>query len=138
MGVREYPSWLYNQSGVIPWRRCDGGIEILLITSIRRGRWIIPKGVVEPDMTPGESARKEAFEEGGIDGVLSGFSMGSYRYRKWGGICTVEVYILRVTHIFDEWPESDQRKRQWFPLETAAELIEEPTLKTMIHNLSKL
>ena len=38
-----------RQSGVIPYRVRKGNLEILLITSRRERRWIIPKGIIEPD-----------------------------------------------------------------------------------------
>ena len=46
---------LYRQSGVIPFRRRGAAIEILLITSRSGKRWVVPKGSVEPDLTPAES-----------------------------------------------------------------------------------
>jgi 8-oxo-dGTP pyrophosphatase MutT (NUDIX family) len=51
----------FEQSGVIPYRRAITGWEFLLITSRNARRWLIPKGLVEPDLTPVESAIKEAF-----------------------------------------------------------------------------
>ena len=50
---------LILQSGVIPYRWRDGRLEVLLITSMRSGDWIVPKGLIEPDMTAHDSAAKE-------------------------------------------------------------------------------
>jgi len=33
-----------QQSGVITYRKKQGKLEILLITSRNKGRWIVPKG----------------------------------------------------------------------------------------------
>src|SRR5210317_1534724 len=49
-----------RQSGVIPYRVRKGNLEILLITSRRERRWIIPKGIIEPDYSARNSAAKEA------------------------------------------------------------------------------
>jgi 8-oxo-dGTP pyrophosphatase MutT (NUDIX family) len=68
---------LYQQSGVIPYRRVQNQLEILLITSIRRGRWIIPKGLVEPHLSPAESACQEAWEEAGVVGQVDSKPLGS-------------------------------------------------------------
>ena len=79
----------YEQSGVVPYRWLEGRLEVLLITSLRRGRWIIPKGIVEPDMTPAESAAMEAFEEAGVKGRVGTEPIGEYTVNKWGGVCGV-------------------------------------------------
>ena len=62
---------IYRQSGILPYKFVDGNIFLLLITSRKGNRWIIPKGIVEPHLTPVESASQEAFEEAGIEGALS-------------------------------------------------------------------
>ncbi len=49
--MRTQPDYFYNQSAVIPFRFRRDKLEVLLITSRRRKRWIIPKGIVEQDLT---------------------------------------------------------------------------------------
>jgi len=62
------PTFLVERSGVIPYGRRDGAVEVLLITSSDGQHWVIPKGVIEPGMSAAESAAKEAYEEAGIRG----------------------------------------------------------------------
>ncbi len=38
------PEWMYRQSAVIPRRDGTGGPELLLITSRKKKRWVLPKG----------------------------------------------------------------------------------------------
>lgn len=64
------------QSGVIPYRRTNHQLEVLLITSRRRARWIIPKGCIDVHPDPARSACQEAYEEAGIRGDLSGAALG--------------------------------------------------------------
>jgi len=45
------PVIIIQQSAVIPYQIVDGEIEIMVITSSTGKRWVIPKGLVEPDMT---------------------------------------------------------------------------------------
>jgi 8-oxo-dGTP pyrophosphatase MutT (NUDIX family) len=104
----------------------------MLITSRRRGRWIIPKGVVDPGSTPQESALKEAYEEAGIKGEASAEGLGEYEYNKWGGVCEVKVYLMRVTSVLDAWPESGSRARDWMTVEGAAKAVKEQGLKELI------
>ena len=57
----------------------------LLVTSRKGTRRVLPKGVVEPDLSPAASAAKEALEEAGICGPIDHEPLGTYQYRKWGG-----------------------------------------------------
>lgn len=130
--MRTRPWWFYNQSGVIAYRRKGEDVEILLITSRRGGRWIIPKGVVDLGRTPQESALNEAYEEAGIEGEASGEPLGEYEYEKWGGVCKVRVYLMRVERVLDNWPESGARQRRWSAVASAAQSVKEPGLKEII------
>lgn len=115
------PEYFYRQSGVIPYRIRNGELQVLLITSRKSGKWIIPKGVVEPYMTPQESAAQEAYEEAGIFGRVADNPMGNYQMKKWNGVCTVMVYPMLVLKEYDDWMEKGLRKRKWMSAEQAAE-----------------
>ena len=131
-------SWIYNQSGVIPFRFHQEELEILLITSRRKKRWVIPKGIIEGDLSPQESAAKEAFEEAGVSGVVHTQMVGQYQYKKWGGTCTVKVYLLEVKETLDDWPEAFFRERKWVTVSQAQNHIEEEDLKKIIARLPEL
>ena len=126
------PAWLYTQSAAIVWRRAADELEVLLVTSVRRGRWIVPKGVVERQMTPAESARKEAWEEAGVDGKISSRVIGVYQYEKWGGLCSVAVYLMELTSEEDDWPERKVRRRRWMSFKKAMKAIENPDLSEIL------
>jgi len=134
MAATNIPAWLYRQSAVIPFRVRNGKIEILLITT-RKGRWIVPKGVIEADLSASHSAAKEAREEAGVSGVLHDHLIGRYAYEKWGGTCRVQVYLLRVTKVFKTWEEDDFRVRAWLSLNEATARVAEPALKRMLKRL---
>lgn len=120
---------------MIPYRIAEGKLEILLITTSRRKRWIIPKGFVERAMTPASSAVKEAREEAGVLGTVVGAAIGSYEYRKWGCTCRVEVFPMRVETVLENWQEARLRKRQWMSVSKAIKHLESPDLKQMLKNL---
>lgn len=130
-------SW-YRQSGVVPVRWKDGLPQVLLVTSRRGKRWVIPKGVVEEDLSPARSAAKEAWEEAGITGTVSRARIGRYAYEKWGGFCTVTVFLLEVREVLREWPEKASRRRKWFSSEKAAARVAEPELQEIIVSVGKL
>ena len=130
--MKRRPPWFYQQSGVIPYRDVQGAIEVLLVTSRRRARWIIPKGLIDLGSTAEDSACKEAYEEAGIIGEMSPRPIGEYQYRKWGGICTVKVFVLKVHTVLEAWPEALQRRRRWMTAAAAAQAVEEPQLRDLI------
>jgi phosphohistidine phosphatase len=133
--VKTAPLWFYKQAGVIPYRPTGTGVEILLITS-KGGHWIIPKGIIDPGETPIESACKEAYEEAGVEGHADLQMIGKYEYRKWGGICTVQVFGLEVIRVLHSWPEADIRQRKWFCKEEAFNAVRQRALKEIIRNFS--
>ena len=126
---------IFLQSGVIPFRDSLNHLEVLLVTSRSNKRWIIPKGLIEPGLSPEDSALQEAYEEAGIRGQIVGALLGEYQYRKWGGICNVSVYPMKVTKILESWPESSMRFRQWYKLEDSIAKIREQELKNLIKKL---
>ena len=105
-----------EQSGVIPYRFKKGKLEVMLVTARRRNRWVIPKGLIPWQMTPADSASKEAWEEAGIWGEIAAMPLGCYEDRKWGLPALVTVYPLAVEHVLDVWPEMRLRRRKWFSL----------------------
>ncbi|NIQ08741.1 NUDIX hydrolase, partial [candidate division KSB1 bacterium] len=110
---------IYDQSAVIPFRFEEDDLQVMLITTRRSKRWIIPKGLIEDDMTADESAEMEAFEEAGIRGHVYPEVIGEYEYQKWGGICRVKVFLMKVESVLEEYPESF-RTRRWMTAEEAA------------------
>ncbi|HFB2048173.1 MAG: NUDIX domain-containing protein [Hyphomicrobiaceae bacterium] len=75
---------LRQQAGALVYRLCnDQKIEILLVTSKKKGYWSIPKGHIEPGEKMPSAAAREALEEAGIKGEVSIHSLGSYVKKKF-------------------------------------------------------
>lgn len=123
-----------RQSGVIPYRVRKGNLEILLITSRKERRWIIPKGIIKPQYSARNSAAKEALEEAGVKGAVHDRLLGIYRHRKWGRTCTVKVFPMRVTRVYKVWDEAD-RDREWVSLKKALKMISNDGLKQVVMKL---
>ena len=85
--------------------------------------WGIPKGFLDPGDTPADAALREAYEEAGLAGRLTGDAIGSYTYRKRGSRYTVAVFLMEVVHEEPTWPEQWLRVRQWFGLEDGMSLL---------------
>jgi len=133
---RERPAYYYTQSAAIPFRRTAQGKEILIVRSSSGRHWVVPKGIVEPGLSPGDSARVEAEEEAGVRGEISEQPVGHYTYAKWGATCDVAVYTLSVTEeiAFENWEEK-HRQRKWVPLAEAASMVNQPALRPILLGL---
>lgn len=130
-----------TQYAALPWRRREGALEILLITSRETRRWVIPKGWPIEDTKPGPSAAREAFEEAGVIGLPSRKRMGVYHYDKRlrsGRLqhVRVQVYLLEVREQAEAWPEKGQRELLWTRPEDAALRVDEPELKALLAGFS--
>ena len=127
------------QVAALPWRRSGDGIEVMLITSRRSGRWIVPKGWPEWNEALFDAAAREAGEEAGITGTVSSQVLGSYRYEKrsdTGVSYEVQVYPLEVQSVAKTWREQSQRQRRWMTPAEAAAKVREPELAAMIRAFS--
>ena len=110
------------QAACVPYRPTEGGYEILLITT-RRGKWTVPKGIVDPGETPEETAAKEAFEEAGIRGEIEPTAIGSFSYSKWDEDLEGSAYLMRVDAVDDDFEDADFRTRRWVDPEEAVDLV---------------
>ncbi len=126
----------FTQSAIIPYRLEEGKLEILLITSIRKKKWIIPKGFIEFNLSAFESAKKEAFEEAGVIGTNETIELGSFTIKKYGGRTNIVVYSMEVEKFKDDYPEKNLRKRKWYSVEEAIETISIPEVIKMIETLA--
>jgi 8-oxo-dGTP pyrophosphatase MutT (NUDIX family) len=129
-----------RQSAVIPFRKRNNDIEVLLVTSRNTRRWVLPKGHIEKSLTPYKSAAKEAFEEAGIKGDVSKKKIGSYRYIKPEikgiNVCKVDVYPMEVTKELNKWPEKSQRNRKWVSISKAADYVDEKKLSKILRKFT--
>lgn len=130
------------QAAALAYRTAaDGKPEILLVTSRETRRWILPKGWIENDVKPHQTAAMEAWEEAGVRGRVKKKPIGSYVYEKRltngdYALCQVTVFALKVTTQLDEWPEKNERERRWVSLDQGANLISDSELASTILKLS--
>jgi 8-oxo-dGTP pyrophosphatase MutT (NUDIX family) len=126
----------FSQSAVIPYRISKKGLEILLITSLKKKNWIVPKGYLEFNLTPFESAKKEAYEEAGVLGSNETLEVGSFKLDKPIGHCMIKVFTMEVYEVLEDYPEINDRKRKWFTPEEAVKAISIPEIGEMIKELN--
>ena len=130
------------QYGVIPYRRAEDRIEIMLITSRSTQRWIVPKGWPLARKPARDVACLEALEEAGLEGTIGKRRFGFFHYHKRlkdGSIvlCRVDVFAFEVGRQLDDWLERRERKRRWFDAQRAIKLVREDELKALIRALAR-
>ena len=130
------------QSGVLAFKVAPNGkVRILLVRTTRSKRWSIPKGKARSDLTLAANAAKEAFEEAGVKGEIAPSSAGMFRTTKriWYGDAIIEVwvYFLKVTNQLKHWPEQGKRQTRWVSCEEAAQVLKEPLLVSLCHQIDR-
>ena len=126
------------QYAALPYRlRQDGEVQLRLVTSRETRRWVIPKGWPMKGTPPHKAAAREAYEEAGLLGSISSTPIGIYRYDKRlsatrSVLCEVMVFPMKVKRYLKKWPERAQRVGFWFSIETAASVVQEPELASLI------
>ena len=134
---RKVPVFL--QSAALCYRIEKGRTRILLVTTRRGRRWIIPKGWLIDGLSPAETAAQEAWEEAGVTGQCATSSLGRFSYLKQRlGIgpvfCVVDVFPLHVQSEAAQFPESKQRRCRWLSTEKAAKKVIFPEVAAMLSN----
>lgn len=127
----------FTKSAVIPYRLKDGKLEILLVTSIKKKNWIVPKGYIEFNLTPFESAKKEAYEEAGVVGSNETVEVGQFLNEKKNGKELIKVYTMEVDEELDDYPEKNLRKRKWFSYEEALDKVQNVRIKNFLRKLKE-
>lgn len=129
-----------QQVAALCWRRAPL-LEVLLVTSLRTKRWILPKGWPEAGLTSAASAAREALEEAGVTGEIDAQPIGHYHYikEKAGHALPVkvEIFSLQATGQQSDWAEKGAREILWLPVERAAARVEERSLRQLLLDFGK-
>ncbi len=113
--------------GVIFRRSPTGKLEILLIQDAKN-RWTIPKGHVEPNEEPKQTAEREIREETGLQEMKVHNWLGkvSFRYRRGQTLVlmTMHIYLVKALGDTDRLqPEDWLNDIRWFPAAVAIDKI---------------
>ncbi len=112
-----------HRVGIIPFDTKDKLTAMLFVTSMTRGRWILPKGLAKADESHADTCHREGFEEAGIKGVVIEHYPFTVLITKTAedGVQKIPVtyYPYLVQKQEDEWPEGSRRQRHWTLIEDA-------------------
>lgn len=131
-----------TQLGALCYRTVRGKVQVLLVTSRTRRRWIIPKGWPMKNTAPDRAAMIEAWEEAGVRGTENETCIGYFSYLKIGDgnapdlPCVVSVFPVKVKSLSKEFPEKGQRRRKWFSPKQAAKKVAEPELRKILKDFN--
>jgi 8-oxo-dGTP pyrophosphatase MutT (NUDIX family) len=121
-----------RQAAVIPYRIRRARLEVALVTTSKGHGWIVPKGCIDEGERARDAAIREAEEEAGLRGVVARRRLGQYRHINGHGPCLVDVYVMRVTTVMEEWTEDKLRRRRWMRVPDAADCLQDG-LAGLIH-----
>ncbi|MCF6445055.1 NUDIX hydrolase [Nereida sp. MMG025] len=126
-----------TQFAALPFRVSHDKLQVLLITSRRTKRWIVPKGWPMEGVSPMDAAATEAFEEAGVEGKAYPQCVGLFSYQKDRGDledlpCVAMVYPIKVTRLLSDYPEKNERRRKWFSIKKAVTKVHEPELRAIL------
>ncbi len=133
---------LHQQVGALCYRiTAKGRVKVLLVTSRRTRRWIIPKGWPMEGKSAAQAAGVEAWEEAGVTGETLDMPIGRFTYDKVREAapnlrCRVDVFALKVHKLADRFPEREDRLRVWMSLGRAAKQVAEPELAALLRSFS--
>jgi len=114
-----------RQAAVIPYRIRKARLEVALVTTSKGNGWIVPKGGIDEGERARDAAIREAEEEAGLRGVVARRRLGRYRHVNGQGPCLVDVYVMRVTKVMEEWMEDGLRRRRWMRVPDAADRLQD-------------
>jgi len=118
-----------------------GRVRVMLMTSRETKRLVVPKGWPMKDRADHSAAETEAKQEAGVVGRVHRKPIGSYDYWKRLAdhfvFCRVKVFLLEFERQLATWKEHDQREIEWFEIEDAADLVDEPGMSAIIRELPK-
>ncbi len=128
-----------SQAAAICCRYNDRGeLEVLLISSLDTGRWVIPKGNLNAKERSFRCAEREAFEEAGVVGNAKKKPVGFYVYLKDRVKPTrVGVHLLRTRSTEKEFTERGARQLTWVHPSIAAGMVAEPQLSQLFGTIAE-
>ncbi|MFQ5762180.1 MAG: NUDIX hydrolase [Candidatus Bathyarchaeia archaeon] len=115
-------------SGGIVFRFQNGRPMVTLVSRLGGRVWCLPKGLVEKNETPEETAVRETKEETGLDGRLLE-KIGEIQYWYYARedrariFKTVHFYLLQFQGGNEEFHDSEVDQVRWYPVEEASQKL---------------
>jgi diphosphoinositol-polyphosphate diphosphatase len=108
----------FNRAGCVVLSE-DRSRVLLISSNGNPGKWILPAGTLELGVSPEQGALRETYEEAGVIGEIEcklGVFIDSKRNR-------THYFLLIAKQEVEDYHEALFRRRAWFPLEEAAQML---------------
>ena len=123
---------LTHAGGVV--RRTEGGTtRILVVRASRTPDWVLPKGHIEADESPEETAVREVREEAGVEATPVAY-LGELTFTSPRGDEVHAGYFL-MEYVRDV-PAMEDREILWCSMDEALELLRFENTRTLIRRAS--
>lgn len=99
--------------------------KVVLVTSRKGESWILPKGNRAKKRSDRIQAKREAFEEAGLQGSLNCkyYDFNSFEKNK-----NLRIYTMNVKTILSDFPEKNQRRRMISTFDHAEKIVKKEYL----------
>jgi 8-oxo-dGTP pyrophosphatase MutT (NUDIX family) len=118
------------QVGVFAYTRSG---KVVLVTSRKGESWILPKGNRAKKRSDRLQAKREAFEEAGLQGSLN---CKYYDFNSFEKSKNLRIYTMNVKTILNDFPEKNQRQRMVVAFDRAEKIVKREYLE-IIQELRK-
>jgi 8-oxo-dGTP pyrophosphatase MutT (NUDIX family) len=125
------------QYGVLPYIQSANKVKLVLITSRKSNKWIVPKGNRILKKSKHATALQEAFEEAGLRGRLSEEDEMHFKIKSHGKQVVLILYPMRVEKMLRVWPEKGQRKRLVVNRHKAVKIVGWPKFRRKLKSWNK-
>jgi 8-oxo-dGTP pyrophosphatase MutT (NUDIX family) len=110
-----------------------GSGKVVLVTSRKGESWILPKGNRAKKRSDRLQAKREAFEEAGLQGSLN---CKYYDFNSFAKSKNLRIYTMRVKTILNDFPEKSERSRIVTTFDRAEKMVKQEYLE-IIQELRK-
>jgi 8-oxo-dGTP pyrophosphatase MutT (NUDIX family) len=110
-----------------------GSGKVVLVTSRKGESWILPKGNRAKKRSDRLQAKREAFEEAGLQGSLN---CKYYDFNSFEKSKNLRIYTMRVKTILNDFPEKSERSRIVTTFDRAEKMVKQEYLE-IIQELRK-
>lgn len=118
-----------THAGSVAYRKSDGRVEFLVISSSNGRHWVLPQGHIEAGEEPEAAAVRELREETGLEGEIV-VPVSDSRYRKPDGEDVfVRYFLMRVQ---GSGPSGEGRTLHWREEVSACGLLSFPQAREVV------
>lgn len=97
-----------------------GSGKVVLVTSRKGESWILPKGNRAKKRSDRLQAKREAFEEAGLQGSMN---CKHYDFNSFEKSKNLRIFTMNVKKILNDFPEKNQRKRMVTTFDRAEKMV---------------